>query len=636
LENGQKMVELLINTTNNVAFFNHTLIPKKKSLKRGIFKVLIFVLLVSSFLVKIKTASAADVLVTTASPSTGGNPAIGGGGDRTLFKSSANKLLMFYSDSGNLYYKISANDGVTWGSSNLVISNYDIYEDYHFSGTKDSSDNVYLVFTPDRRDSNDRVYCVKFTYSGGTWTPGTSHFVADDTGVADDLYPNIAVSTSGDLWVSYYYDTAYPATVIKIKKSTDGGVSWGSATTISSLSSNSTYYDFEHVISIYDGTNPLIVYSFDQPGGTLDVRYRYFNGTSWVAEATLDPNNGNGYGNYFSLTKLNSGVLYVAGDYYNEHLNYSIFNGSVWSSLTNIETNGSGFEYEPQVTTDGTNAWVLYTPYYDGIGSSNILYRKYNGASWSAATTLTTNGAVNQYPHVPESIAPGGYIPYLYQTGADVPYSIYYNSIAGSGGVSCPSGIMCSTGFIVTSDDISTGGGNINSPSFIAESDMGGKATGEDLTATSFRACAGYPCTLTVTPSITFSVSPNSVNLGTLTSSATATGTATITTTSNAGSGYATTVVADGHLRTAGGQFVPDVTDGAVTTGAGEYGIGLTGADRAFADDRSVTTVMRTVASSAGAVTNSSVTVTFKAAISNTVAAGSYSQVATFISTGTF
>jgi hypothetical protein len=95
-------------------------------------------------------------------------------------------------------------------------------------------------------------------------------------------------------------------------------------------------------------------------------------------------------------------------------------------------------------------------------------------------------------------------------------------------------------------------------------------------------------------------------------------------------------VVADGHLRTAGGQFVPDVTDGAVTTGAGEYGIGLTGADRAFADDRSVTTVMRTVASSAGAVTNSSVTVTFKAAISNTVAAGSYSQVATFISTGTF
>lgn len=195
---------------------------------------------------------------------------------------------------------------------------------------------------------------------------------------------------------------------------------------------------------------------------------------------------------------------------------------------------------------------------------------------------------------------------------------------------------MSSSSFIITSDDLTAGGGKINSASFIAESDIGGKATGEDAASASFKACAGYPCTLTVTPSITFTVSPNSINLGTLTSSVTATGTTTITTTENASSGYVTTVVADGHLRTTGGQFVPDVADGAVTTGAGEYGIGLTGADRAFTDDRSVTTSLRTVASNAGAVTGSAVTVTFKAAISNTVTAGSYSQIATFISTGTF
>ena len=195
---------------------------------------------------------------------------------------------------------------------------------------------------------------------------------------------------------------------------------------------------------------------------------------------------------------------------------------------------------------------------------------------------------------------------------------------------------MTSGSFIITSDDLTAGGGNINSASFIAESDIGGKATGENINSSSFKACAGYPCTLTVNPSITFTVSLNSINFGTLTSSIMATGTTTITTTENATSGYITTVVADGHLRTAGGSFVPDVTDGSVTTGAGEYGIGLTGAARAFADDESVTTTKRTVASSAGAVTNSAVTVTFKAAISNTVAAGSYSQIATFISTGTF
>ncbi len=558
-----------------------------------------------------------------------------GSGQRALFKSSGNKLLMFYFDTGSFYYKISSDNGATWGTSTLVISNYDSYENYFFSGTKDSSDNVYLVFTPTRRDSDERVYCVKFTYSGGTWTPGTSHFVADDTGVADDFGPNIAVSASGDLWASYFYDTAWPASVIKIKKSTDGGVTWSAATTLSSLSSDWTYV--EQVISIYDGTNPLIVYSIDQPGSTLDVRYRYYNGTSWVAEATLDPSNDDGGNGFFTLTKLSTGVLYVAGGHYAQKMNYAIFNGSSWSTLTDIFTVSTTTDFEPQVVTDGTNAWVLYLLNNSGTGGYDLNYRKFNGTSWGGATALTTNGAINQYPHVPESIASGGYIPYLYQVGDPDPRSIYYGSIAGSGTSSCPSGIMCSTGFIVTSDDISTGGGNINSPSFIAESDLGGKATGEDLTATSFRACAGYPCTLnTSAPSITFTVSPNSVNLGTLTSSATATGTATITTTSNAGSGYVTTVIADGHLRTAGGKFVPDVTDGAVTTGAGEYGIGLTGTDRAFVDDRSVTTSVRTVASSAGAVTNSSVTVTFKAAISRTVTAGSYSQIATFISTGTF
>ncbi len=196
---------------------------------------------------------------------------------------------------------------------------------------------------------------------------------------------------------------------------------------------------------------------------------------------------------------------------------------------------------------------------------------------------------------------------------------------------------MSSTSFVITSDDLSAGGGNSTSTSFVSESDIGGTATGENSVSTSFAACAGYPCTLNLTqPSITFSVSPNTVSLGTLTTSAIATGTTTLTTTENATNGYSITVVGDGQLRRAAGGAVPDVADGAVTIGAGEYGIGLTGTDRAFTDDRSVTTSLRTIASNGGAVTNSTITVTFKAAISSTVPAGSYSQIATFVCTGSF
>jgi len=198
-------------------------------------------------------------------------------------------------------------------------------------------------------------------------------------------------------------------------------------------------------------------------------------------------------------------------------------------------------------------------------------------------------------------------------------------------------GTMSSSSFVITSDDMSAGGGNSTSASFVSESDTGGNATGENAASASFASCAGYPCTLNVSqPAITFSVSPNSVALGTLTTSAIATGTTTLTTTENATSGYTVTVVSDGQLRRAAGGAVPDVTDGAVTIGAGEYGIGLTGTDRAFIDDRSVTTTPRTVASNAGSVTGSAVTVTYKAAISTTVPAGSYSQIDTYICTGTF
>ena len=196
---------------------------------------------------------------------------------------------------------------------------------------------------------------------------------------------------------------------------------------------------------------------------------------------------------------------------------------------------------------------------------------------------------------------------------------------------------MSSTNFIITSDDLAAGGGNINSASYIAESDLGGKATGEDLTSTAFKACAGYPCTLSVEPpSITFSLSANQVLLGTLTPTTLSTGGVTATTTTNATYGYATTIVGDGKFRSANGGFIEDVSDGFVDIGDDEYGIGLDGSDRAFTNERSVTTTPRTIAANAAPVTGNSVVVTFAASPSVTVPAGQYRQVATFISSGKF
>ncbi len=194
-----------------------------------------------------------------------------------------------------------------------------------------------------------------------------------------------------------------------------------------------------------------------------------------------------------------------------------------------------------------------------------------------------------------------------------------------------------SASFIISSDDISVGGDRSTSASYAVQDDLGGNAAGENVNSLSYRACAGYPCTLSIEPpTITFSVAPNAVNFGTLTSAVVATGDVTITTSTNSATGYATTVATDGAFRSVAGDQVHGVSDGAVTAGHDEYGIGLTGADRAFADDRSISTALRVVASNAGPVTSAATTVTFKAAISPTVPAGAYSQIATFVSTAEF
>jgi hypothetical protein len=201
---------------------------------------------------------------------------------------------------------------------------------------------------------------------------------------------------------------------------------------------------------------------------------------------------------------------------------------------------------------------------------------------------------------------------------------------------------MSSTNFIITGDDLTAGGGNINSASFIAESDLGGKATGEDLASTSFKACAGYPCTLTsFTPSITFTVVPTTVNFGTLSLTAVRSGSVTETVTTNATNGYYVSMYSNEEMQQANGQYLPHVAlHGTVTAGTAAYGYSVSGtdADPTVTNDNPIPADGSNlgVAVNAGPVTNSSVDITFKAAINYLITPGNYSQTVHLIAVGQF
>ncbi len=197
---------------------------------------------------------------------------------------------------------------------------------------------------------------------------------------------------------------------------------------------------------------------------------------------------------------------------------------------------------------------------------------------------------------------------------------------------------MSSTNYKIKTDSLNFGGSDYGASTNYRLTDTAGEEGVGISYSTNYRDYAGYRQMLVAEPTFSFTLSANTCALGALSTGSVSSCNYSVTTTTNAASGYATTLTEDGNLRTAGGADVNDVSDGAVSAGAEEYGVGLTGADRAFADERGILTTPSTltIASNSGAVSNSSVTVTHKSAINTATAAGSYSHSLTVVSTASF
>jgi hypothetical protein len=139
------------------------------------------------------------------------------------------------------------------------------------------------------------------------------------------------------------------------------------------------------------------------------------------------------------------------------------------------------------------------------------------------------------------------------------------------------------------------------------------------------------------TPTISYSISANSLFLGNLNPTAVFSNSHDVTVSTNAPSGYVLYVYEDGNLRQEIGEFVfdiDDVTDGSVTAGSEEYGLN-TGFDD-FVSDSAITSTMKIARQSSSAVSNQTTTCTYKAAVSNSTVAGFYSHIVTYIVTGRF
>jgi len=216
--------------------------------------------------------------------------------------------------------------------------------DFPASGFMDSSGNVYLIYTV---QTSLALAMVKLSFANGAWSIGSLRNVCT---VGNNYYPSVLKDSINRLWSSWsYYDPGTARYSVHVKFSTDDGITWGTgeADPGEALTSGSTGC-FSQLIF-----QPSYIRCFYSDGGDI-LAYRSFE-------------------------------LYSA----------------VWSSAVSVYS-GSNIQDDFQVSVSSDNKVGIVFP-----GASSLLYREYDGLSWSGVMTVDT--AVPVSPGIKFS----GNVPYV-------------------------------------------------------------------------------------------------------------------------------------------------------------------------------------------------------------------------------
>jgi hypothetical protein len=194
-----------------------------------------------------------------------------------------------------IYYKRSADGGITWDFDARLTSNSAV----SYLPSVSASGSVVHVVWYDNRDGNDEIYYKRSADGGITW--GSDARLTSDPSVSG--YPSVSVSGSvvHVVWRDYR-DGNFE---IYYKRSTDGGVSWGSDTR---LTSNSAVSDLPSVS--VSGSVVHLVWRDDRDGNQ-EIYYKRSidGGISWSSDTRLTSNSSV---KLYSSVSVSDSVVHVA------------------------------------------------------------------------------------------------------------------------------------------------------------------------------------------------------------------------------------------------------------------------------------------------------------------------------------
>lgn len=262
-----------------------------------------------------------------------------------------------------IYYKRSTDGGISWGVDTRLTDA--IYDSWHPSVAVSGSD-LHITWQ-DRRDAgNDEIYYKRSTDGGISW--GSDVRLTDNPSVA--AIPSITVS--GLIVHVAWDDTRNGFAEIYYKRSTDGGVSWGSDVRLTNIAASSIYASIA-----VSGNYVHVTWQDRRNAGQWEIYYRssHDGGLTWEPEIRLTNDIAHSW--YPSVAVSGSAVHIVWQDRRNPvddiYYKRSTDGGVNWETDTRLTSNvtGSG-AWNPSVAVSGSAVHVVWNDYRIG---SEIWYK---------------------------------------------------------------------------------------------------------------------------------------------------------------------------------------------------------------------------------------------------------------------
>lgn len=279
-------------------------------------------------------------------------------------------------NSVGLIWVYSADSGQTWNCGAQI--NNDRYNIYYVSAVKDSSDNIYIVYSVNSSGGSQSfdVLYRKFTKgTGSTWTMSNAQVALDSSLLTGYSYASLALDDS-HIWIATrYFDSNNYQVLTAYSSDQSASPTWTVSQTSMNTLGTSTSYHYPSIVRF--GNNVGVIYNSQSP---TDIRWRYrtdgdslssWNGESQILNLSMSSP-------AFSAVGDVTGKIYLAVNRGNSIL-FTYWNGSGWTSPTTVSSSAYSYGFT-NISLVGSDVYIYYGD-ITGLsgnlfGSRKLVYKK--------------------------------------------------------------------------------------------------------------------------------------------------------------------------------------------------------------------------------------------------------------------